>query len=144
MKAWGNIFQLAAASLDEVNVVWKGLGYYSRARRIHEAARIVVEKHGGILPRTATELEKEVPGVGRYTAGAIASIAYDEPAELVDGNVVRVLSRLRYSPRRSLKIAFPLTRNRSIGMDPKSKNAIALHWYGRSDIRMMFDSVLTR
>lgn len=81
--------------VQEVNEAWTGLGYYRRAKFLHEGAKELVRQHDGRLPRTATELRK-IPGIGPYTAGAIASIAYDQPAPLVDGNVIRVLSRLRY------------------------------------------------
>ncbi|KAJ3376177.1 hypothetical protein GGF31_000244 [Allomyces arbusculus] len=111
MAKWPTIFDLAKADLEEVNQVWAGLGYYSRAKRLHEAAKLVVTKFGGDLPRTAEALEKEVPGVGRYTAGAIASLAYQQPVPLVDGNVIRVLSRLR-----------------ALGGDVKTKSVIELHW----------------
>jgi len=84
---------LASAPLDDVLAGWKGLGYYSRARNLHRAAQEVVSHHGGTLPSTAAEL-LGLPGFGRYTAGAVASIAFGEEAPLVDGNVARVLSRL--------------------------------------------------
>lgn len=84
---------LAEAPLPEVLAQWRGLGYYSRARNLHRAAREVVERHGGHLPRTAVALAS-LPGFGRYTAGAVASIAFGEAAALVDGNVARVLCRL--------------------------------------------------
>jgi A/G-specific adenine glycosylase len=84
---------LADAELDDVLRVWQGLGYYARARNLHRAARLVRERHGGVLPRDAASL-RALPGVGAYTAGAIASIAYGEPCPAVDGNVRRVLSRL--------------------------------------------------
>ncbi|MFP2904527.1 A/G-specific adenine glycosylase [Pyxidicoccus sp. 3LFB2] len=84
---------LAAAPLDDVLSGWKGLGYYSRARNLHRAAQEVVSRFGGQLPSTAAEL-LTLPGFGRYTAGAVASIAFGEQAPLVDGNVARVLSRL--------------------------------------------------
>ena len=87
------VAELAAAPLEDVLTLWKGLGYYSRARNLHRAAQEVVARHGGRLPRTAAEL-RALPGFGPYTAGAVASIAYEEPAALVDGNVARVLSRL--------------------------------------------------
>jgi len=80
--------------LDSVNAVWAGLGYYSRARRLHEGAKHVLQKHEGNLPRNLEEL-KSIPGIGPYTAGAIASIAFGLPAPVVDGNVVRVFARLR-------------------------------------------------
>jgi A/G-specific adenine glycosylase len=84
---------LAAASLDEVLKLWEGLGYYGRARNLHAAAQTVVNELGGQIPTTAKELMK-LKGIGRYTAGAIASIAFDEPAPVLDGNIIRVLSRL--------------------------------------------------
>lgn len=84
---------LAAASGDEVLKLWQGLGYYSRARNLHAAARTVVESHGGVFPATFAEL-RTLPGVGEYTAAAVASIAYGEPCAVVDGNVYRVLARL--------------------------------------------------
>ncbi len=84
---------LAAAPLDDVLKLWEGLGYYSRARNLHAAAQIVTHEHGGRLPNTVPELMK-LPGIGRYTAGAIASIVFDVPAPILDGNVIRVLSRV--------------------------------------------------
>ncbi len=84
---------LAAAPLPDVLAAWRGLGYYSRARNLHRAAQEVVARFGGRLPSTAAEL-LTLPGFGRYTSGAVASIAFGEPAPLVDGNVARVLSRL--------------------------------------------------
>lgn len=84
---------LAAVEEDRLLGLWSGLGYYSRARRLREAARVIVSEHGGKLPRTAEQL-RELPGIGPYTAGAVASIAFGERAPLVDGNVARVLCRL--------------------------------------------------
>jgi A/G-specific adenine glycosylase len=84
---------LAAASLDSVLAAWSGLGYYRRARMLHKAAQKVVQECGGQFPASASEL-RELPGIGRYTAAAIASIAYDEAVAVVDGNVERVLDRL--------------------------------------------------
>ena len=84
---------LAAAELDEVLKLWEGLGYYSRARNLHRTARILVAQHNACFPRTAGELQ-QLPGIGRYTAGAIASIAFDEPSPVLDGNVMRVFARL--------------------------------------------------
>lgn len=93
LSRFPDVASLAAAPLDDVLKVWEGLGYYARARRLHEAAGLVMAEHGGHLPRTADELRR-LPGVGRYTAGAIASIAFgcDEP--VLDGNVTRVLCRV--------------------------------------------------
>jgi A/G-specific adenine glycosylase len=84
---------LAAAPLDEVLKCWEGLGYYARARNLHRLAQIVVGEHGGQFPMTAGEW-LALPGIGRYTAAAIASIAFAEPVAVLDGNVIRVLARL--------------------------------------------------
>lgn len=95
MDKWPTIHDLAAAEADEVLSAWRGLGYYSRARRIHEAAGVVVgdKVWKGLLPSDTKELESRVPGVGPYTAGAIASIVFGRAVPMVDGNVLRVLSR---------------------------------------------------
>jgi A/G-specific adenine glycosylase len=85
---------LADSDPDEVLGVWAGLGYYSRARNLHAAARVIVDEHAGELPDDAEAL-RSLPGVGRYTAGAVASIAFDRPEPVVDGNVSRVFARLR-------------------------------------------------
>ncbi|CAL8269163.1 unnamed protein product [Arctogadus glacialis] len=95
MKRWPTVQDLAAASLEEVNKMWAGLGYYSRGRRLHEGAQKVVTEMEGQMPRTVDSLLKQLPGVGRYTAGAIGSIALGEVSGVVDGNVIRVLCRLR-------------------------------------------------
>ncbi len=96
-KRWMEIFPdvstLTAAPLDAVLKAWEGLGYYSRARNLHKAARVVVEEYGGRLPRTARALQR-LPGIGFYTAAAIASIAFGEDVIAVDGNIRRVASRL--------------------------------------------------
>jgi A/G-specific adenine glycosylase len=84
---------LAAAPLGDVLKLWEGLGYYARARNLHKAARIVVEERHGEWPRTVEGL-MALPGIGRYTAGAIASLAFDVRAPVLDGNVTRVLCRL--------------------------------------------------
>jgi len=84
---------LAAAPVEAVIELWAGLGYYSRARNLHAAARQLVTVHGGDFPRTLEELTA-LPGIGRSTAGAILSIAFDLPAPILDGNVRRVLCRL--------------------------------------------------
>ncbi len=93
IDAFPTVDALASRDLDQVLKKWEGLGYYSRARNIHAAAKMVCEEYGGYLPSDLGELQR-LPGIGRYTAGAIKSIAYNEPAPAVDGNVVRVLSRL--------------------------------------------------
>lgn len=84
---------LALATEDEVLALWSGLGYYRRAKMLRAGAAFVMETHGGRLPDTVEEL-REIPGVGRYTAGAIASIAFERKAPVVDGNVTRVTARL--------------------------------------------------
>ncbi len=84
---------LAAASDDDVTAAWSGLGYYRRARMLRAGAATVMERFGGVIPRTVEEL-LTIPGIGRYTAGAIASIAFDARAPIVDGNVARVVARL--------------------------------------------------
>ena len=90
MQRWHTIEELAAASEDEVLREWQGLGYYSRARNLHTAAKQVVEMGG--FPRTLEGI-KQLKGVGDYTAAAIGSIAFNLPAAVVDGNVYRVLAR---------------------------------------------------
>ena len=84
---------LARASLDDVLSAWRGLGYYARARNLHRAAVAVLERHGGRLPDDVEAL-RALPGFGRYTVGAVASIAFGTEVPLVDGNVARVLARL--------------------------------------------------
>jgi len=84
---------LAKASVERVLQHWEGLGYYARVRNAHAAARLIVRMHGGKFPRTFEEV-LALPGVGRYTAGAVCSIAFNLPAAVLDGNVMRVLSRV--------------------------------------------------
>ncbi|MDX2259874.1 MAG: A/G-specific adenine glycosylase [Hyphomicrobiaceae bacterium] len=93
LARWSNVKALAAADLDDVLSMWAGLGYYTRARKLHECARTIVEHHGGRFPRTAAALI-DLPGIGPYTAAAIAAIAFGERATPVDGNIERVVSRL--------------------------------------------------
>uniref|UniRef100_J3NC66 Adenine DNA glycosylase n=2 Tax=Oryza brachyantha TaxID=4533 RepID=J3NC66_ORYBR len=95
MARWPTVHSLAAATQEEVNEMWAGLGYYRRARFLLEGAKQIIEK--GEFPRTASELRR-VRGIGDYTAGAIASIAFNEVVPVVDGNVVRVISRLYAIP----------------------------------------------
>lgn len=93
IRRWPTVKALAAADLDEVLRMWAGLGYYSRARNLHRCALEVVARHGGNFPADEAAL-LELPGVGAYTAAAIAAIAFDIPATVVDGNVERVVARL--------------------------------------------------
>ena len=88
-----NVHDLAAADESEVLKLWEGLGYYSRARNIHKAAKTVVDQHGGIFPNDVAALQ-DLPGIGRYTAGAIASFAFDQRAPIVEANTLRLYSRL--------------------------------------------------
>src|SRR5918911_960730 len=96
-EAWMRLFPtvraLAAASERDVLNAWEGLGYYSRARNLHKAAKIVAKEFGGKLPRDLNELNK-LPGIGRYTLGAIASIAFDMNVPALDGNIKRVYARI--------------------------------------------------
>ena len=93
MRAFPTVEALAAADTDAVLKQWEGLGYYSRARNLHKCAKAVCEAYGGRFPSDAAAL-RALPGIGDYTAGAIASIAFGLPEPAVDGNVLRVLSRL--------------------------------------------------
>ncbi len=93
LARWGDVTALAAAPLDDVLKAWAGLGYYARARNLHACARAVVARHGGEFPASEAEL-RALPGIGAYTAAAIAAIAFDQPASPVDGNIERVIARL--------------------------------------------------
>jgi A/G-specific adenine glycosylase len=93
LRRFPTLQKLAAARQSTVLAAWSGLGYYRRARMMHAAAKIIVRSHGGQFPQTA-EAWQELPGIGRYTAAAVASIAFGEPIAVVDGNVERVLQRL--------------------------------------------------
>ncbi len=96
MDALPTVFELAQVEERVLLKLWEGLGYYSRARNLQKAARIIVERYGGEMPATYRELSA-LPGIGDYTAGAILSIAYGQRVPAVDGNVLRVLSRLLYA-----------------------------------------------
>ena len=98
LAAFPTVQALAGADLQQVLKQWEGLGYYSRARNLHAAARLIVEKYGGVLPRDPEAL-RALPGIGDYTAGAIASIAYGVRAPAVDGNLNRVMARVLCEPR---------------------------------------------
>lgn len=93
LTRWPDVRALAAAPLDEVLKGWAGLGYYARARNLHACAQAVVERHGGTFPADEETL-RALPGIGAYTAAAIAAIAFDAPATPVDGNIERVVARL--------------------------------------------------
>lgn len=93
LERWPDVRTLAAAPLDDVLHAWQGLGYYARARNLHRCAGVVAQEHDGRFPDTEAAL-CELPGIGRYTAAAIAAIAFDRRATVVDGNVERVMARL--------------------------------------------------
>ena len=93
MKALPTVNHLAAANEQEVLRLWEGLGYYRRARGLHAAAQRIVTEHGGIFPRNIETLQT-LPGIGRYTAGAIVSIAYDQRAPILEANTIRLFARL--------------------------------------------------
>ncbi|KAI7755768.1 hypothetical protein M8C21_012496 [Ambrosia artemisiifolia] len=109
MEKWPTVHHLAQASIEEVNEMWAGLGYYRRARFLLEGAKMVVEE-GGKFPRSVNDLRR-VKGIGEYTAGAIASIAFKEAVPVVDGNVIRVIARLK-----------------TISANPKDKTTIKNTW----------------
>ena len=93
MRLFPDIPSVADAPEEAVIKAWEGLGYYSRARNLHKAAKIIIQEHGGAFPRDVGAI-RALPGIGEYTAGAIASIAYNEPVPAVDANVMRIFSRI--------------------------------------------------
>lgn len=93
MVRFPSLHHLAAASESDVLHAWQGLGYYARARNLHAAAKAIVAHHGGVFPRSAMEAQK-LPGLGRYTANAVATFAFDEPAPIVEANTARLYARL--------------------------------------------------
>ncbi|MEC9367292.1 MAG: A/G-specific adenine glycosylase [Pseudomonadota bacterium] len=113
---WPDIRKLATAPLEDVLAAWAGLGYYTRARKLHECACAVVERHGGHFPEVEADL-LALPGIGPYTAAAIAAIAFDRPATVVDGNVERVVARL-FAVERPLPDAKPELRRLAATLTP--------------------------
>jgi A/G-specific adenine glycosylase len=109
LERFPTVEALAAAPVESVMQAWAGLGYYSRARNLHACAKGVAERHGGRFPDTEAEL-LGLPGIGAYTAAAVAAIAFDRPAAAVDGNVERVMARL-YAIEEPLPKAKPLIRS---------------------------------
>lgn len=93
IKIWPDVHALAMAPLEDVLAAWAGLGYYARARNLHQCAKVIVNDYNGRFPETVEELLK-LPGIGPYTAAAIAAIAFDQKAGVMDGNIERVLSRV--------------------------------------------------
>lgn len=94
LKRFPDVRTLAAAPVEDVLLLWQGLGYYTRARKLHECARVLVEEYGGVFPADRAKLLK-LPGIGPYTSAAIASFGFNLPEAVVDGNVIRVLTRLK-------------------------------------------------
>jgi A/G-specific adenine glycosylase len=119
LRRWPSVHALAAAGLDEVLAAWAGLGYYSRARNLHRCARAVVAEHGGRFPPSEQALSA-LPGIGPYTAAAIAAIAFGVPATPVDGNVERVVARL-YGVTQPLPAAKPELRRLAQGLTPAGR-----------------------
>jgi A/G-specific adenine glycosylase len=117
---WPNVEALAAAALDDVLRSWAGLGYYARARNLHACARAVVERHGGSFPATQPEL-LALPGIGTYTAAAIAAIAFGARAAAVDGNVERVVTRL-FALAQELPAAKPRIRKLAARLVPPQRS----------------------
>ncbi len=113
---WPSVEALAAASLDDVRGAWAGLGYYARARNLHEAAQTVTSAHGGRFPSSAAALRR-LPGVGPYTAGAIAAIAFDEREAAVDANAERVIARF-FAVEEPLPRSKPTLRNLAQSLVP--------------------------
>jgi A/G-specific adenine glycosylase len=111
LARWPDVRALAAAPLDEVLKAWAGLGYYARARNLSACARAVAERHGGAFPASEDAL-RALPGIGAYTAAAIAAIAFDLPASPVDGNIARVIARL-FAIAAPLPAAKPELRRRA-------------------------------
>ena len=92
-QALPTIADVAGAEPAKIHKLWEGLGYYTRVRNLQKAAQLIVAQHGGVFPENFTEV-LALPGIGRYTAGAICSIAFNQPTPILDGNVIRVLTRL--------------------------------------------------
>lgn len=118
-QRWPTVAALAAAPLEEILTEWAGLGYYARARNLHRCARAIVEDNGGRFPDSAADLER-LPGIGAYTAGAIAAIAFNRRAAALDGNAERVLARL-FEIRRPLARAKPELRAAAEALVPEHR-----------------------
>src|SRR5437867_7452581 len=111
MRALPDIVALAKAKPERIHKLWEGLGYYTRVRNMQKAAQTIVEQHNGKFPQAFEEV-LALPGIGRYTAGAICSIAFNQPKPILDGNVIRVLTRLF-----------------GIGGNPRERNTNAKLWH---------------
>jgi A/G-specific adenine glycosylase len=120
LARWPTVAALAKASLDDVLRAWAGLGYYARARNLHASARAVVERHGGIFPKELAAL-RALPGIGDYTAAAIAAIAFDAPVVPVDGNVERVVARM-FAVEEALPAAKPAIKQLAVSLLPQRRS----------------------
>ncbi|MBV9687337.1 MAG: A/G-specific adenine glycosylase, partial [Alphaproteobacteria bacterium] len=116
---WPDISALAAASLQEILQLWQGLGYYARARNLHACARAVIERHAGAFPADPAAL-RALPGIGDYTAAAIAAIGFDRPVAAIDGNVERVISRI-YAVPEPLPAAKPRLKALASALVPQQR-----------------------
>lgn len=119
LQRWPTIGDLARADLDEILHAWAGLGYYARARNLHKCAQLVTARHGGCFPQDEEALRR-LPGIGDYTAAAIAAIAFDRPAAVMDGNIERVLSRL-FAVSTPLPAAKPELRQLAARLTPATR-----------------------
>ena len=116
---WPDIFSLAKADLEDVLKAWAGLGYYSRARNLKQCAEQVASDYDGIFPHSLEKLKK-LPGIGDYTAAAILSIAYNQPAAVVDGNVERIIARL-FAIEEPLPQAKAIIKNKTQYLTPATR-----------------------
>jgi A/G-specific adenine glycosylase len=119
LKLWPKVEALSSAPLDDVLAAWAGLGYYSRARNLHKCAQVVARDYAGRFPSSVSELQ-ELPGIGPYTAAAIAAIAFGEPATPVDGNIERVVARL-FAVRQPLPAAKTELKRLAATLTPKQR-----------------------
>lgn len=119
LRRWPTIQILAQASLNEIRRMWAGLGYYRRAQSLHECAKIICRDYDGHFPESETELLK-LPGFGPYTAAAVSAIAFDQRANVVDGNVERVIARL-FALRTPLLKAKPDIRKKAASLLPSDR-----------------------
>ncbi|CAF0740586.1 unnamed protein product [Adineta steineri] len=117
MKQWPNVKSLAEASEDDILKCWAGLGYYNRARNLYKCAQLIINEYNGEFPNELETMINRLPGVGRYTAGAVSSIAFNQANPILDGNVIRVLSRMR-----------------CIGSDLKKKSTTDFLWSLATDV----------
>lgn len=123
LRRFPNLRALARARGSDILHAWQGLGYYARARHLHSAAKGIVQKHGDVFPRTTDQL-RSLPGIGRYTANAIATFAFDQSVPIVDANIARVLARL-------------FTNSPSIPVrDATPSGNLPRHWFRRAELAL--------